>query len=78
MTAAGTAATATAAGWWAEPRMGLAMFFVEITIIFVVGGAALFGSERVSERAFRLLRFAANRSEPTSLPGRRRPLRKRS
>ncbi len=59
-----------------HPLLGTALALIEATVALVVIGTALFGSRVLSERAFRLLRWFGNRSEPPSPPdgqsGRRR------
>lgn len=40
------------------------MAIVELAVALTVIGTALFGSRELSERAFRLLRWMANRPEP--------------
>jgi hypothetical protein len=47
-----------------HPSLGLTLAAVEVVVVLVVFAAALFGSEVVSDRAFRLLRWFANRPEP--------------
>jgi hypothetical protein len=42
----------------------MALVAVELLVVLVVMGAALFGSQEISERAFRLLRWVSNRPEP--------------
>lgn len=39
---------------------------VEVVVVFTITGTALFGSQALSERAFRLLRWLGNRPEPPS------------
>ncbi len=58
--------------WSTVPELGVALIALEALIVLVVMGAALFGSGEISERAFRLLRWVANRPEPKAPPGRRR------
>ncbi|MFI7538527.1 hypothetical protein [Streptosporangium sp. NPDC049376] len=48
-----------AAVWAPQPIFGLPSL-IAVTVVAV----ALFGSDRLSERAFRLLRWAADRPEP--------------
>jgi len=47
-----------------HPLLGEAMAVVELIVILTVLGTALFGSQTLSERAFRLLRWLGNRPEP--------------
>lgn len=47
-----------------HPLLGEVIAVVEVVMIFTVLGTALFGSQTLSERAFRLLRWLGNRSEP--------------
>ena len=47
-----------------RPLVGEVMMFVELVVFLTVLGTALFGSETLSERAFRLLRWLGNRPEP--------------
>lgn len=47
-----------------HPLLGEVMAIVELTVILTVLGTALFGSQTLSERAFRLLRWLGNRPEP--------------
>lgn len=54
-----------------HPLVGELVAAIEVMAILAILGTALFGSEILSERAFRLLRWIANRSEPPSPPGRR-------
>lgn len=44
--------------------LGEMMMVVEFVVILTVLGTALFGSQTLSERAFRLLRWLGNRPEP--------------
>ena len=53
-----------AAGGIVHPWIGLAMAGAELTVALTVLATALFGSRELSERAFRLLRWLANRPEP--------------
>jgi hypothetical protein len=58
-------AVATPAGVaLADPIMAQALAVAEGGLLTVILASALFGSARVSERAFRLLRWMANRPEP--------------
>jgi hypothetical protein len=55
--------------------LGQAVLAAELTAVLAVIGTALFGSQARSKRAFRLLRWAADRPEPLApaSTGRRRP-----
>jgi hypothetical protein len=48
--------------------LGAAVFLVELTVSLIILGTALFGAKEYSERAFRLLRWFANHSEPDAPP----------
>jgi hypothetical protein len=48
----------------ADPLLGQVAIAVELAVALAVIGTALFGSQALSERAFRLLRWIANRPEP--------------
>lgn len=52
----------------AHPLIGAGIAIIELAIALTVIGTALFGSPELSERAFRLLRWIANRPEPPSPP----------
>jgi uncharacterized membrane protein YdcZ (DUF606 family) len=59
---------------WLGAVLAVAALATAATVMLVLIGAAVFGSERLSERAFRLLRWAADRPEPRSpRSGRYRP-----
>lgn len=47
-----------------HPFIGIAIAAVELAMALTVFGTALFGSRERSERAFRLMRWIANRPEP--------------
>jgi len=47
-----------------HPQIGEVMIVIELIMFLTVLGTALFGSETLSERAFRLLRWLGNRPEP--------------
>lgn len=47
-----------------RPLLGEVMMLVELAVFLTMLGTALFGSETLSERAFRLLRWLGNRPEP--------------
>ncbi len=51
-----------------HPLIGAGIAIIELAVALTVIGAALFGSPELSERAFRLLRWIANRPEPPT-PG---------
>ncbi|MFI6902316.1 hypothetical protein ACIBKY_13715 [Nonomuraea sp. NPDC050394] len=57
-----------ALGWLTHPGLGIVLTALEAIIVVAVLGAALFGSAVISERAFRLLRWVANRPEPKGPP----------
>jgi hypothetical protein len=46
----------------------MSLFVIQAITLMVIFGAALFGTETVSSRAFRLLRWLAGRPEPTAPP----------
>jgi hypothetical protein len=48
----------------AAPLLGQVAIGVELAVALTVVGTALFASQALSERAFRLLRWIANRPEP--------------
>jgi hypothetical protein len=48
----------------ADHLLGLTAFAIELTAALTIIGTALFGSQVISERAFRILRWIANRPEP--------------
>ena len=50
------------------PLLGWIVIGIEASVILTVLGTALFGSEALCDRAFRLLRWVANRPEPPA-PG---------
>jgi hypothetical protein len=47
-----------------HPIIGIGIAVLELAVALTVIGTALFGSRELSERAFRLLRWIANRPEP--------------
>lgn len=47
-----------------HPLLGELLAVIELAMILTVLGTALFGSQTLSERAFRLLRWLGNRPEP--------------
>jgi len=67
---------APAAAWLVTPLLGAMVVGSELAVVLIVVFTALFGSSEISDRAFRLLRWAWNRSEPspgTPLRARRNP-----
>ncbi|MFI0424038.1 hypothetical protein [Spongiactinospora sp. 9N601] len=58
--------SAPAAVWLVHPALSIIIAGLLIALGIVIMASALFGSERLSERAFRLLRWIANRPEPPS------------
>jgi hypothetical protein len=72
-----------AAAYYSHPLVGQAIVVCETASVMITIGTALFGSATTSERAFRLLRWLANRPEPDAPPavitqGRRRSGRPQS
>ncbi|WP_431933330.1 hypothetical protein [Nonomuraea jabiensis] len=61
-----TAAAAPTTAWALHPALSVFIGCLETIVGLTVIAAALFGSERLSERAFRLLRWIADRSEPST------------
>ena len=55
---------APVAAWLVTPLFGVMVAGAELAVVLTVVFTALFGSEQLSDRAFRLLRWAWNRSEP--------------
>ena len=51
-------------GWLDGRTLGQALLLVEAVIAIAVLAAAMFGSNTISERAFRVLRWVADRPEP--------------
>jgi hypothetical protein len=51
-----------------HPVAGEVFAGVELAVLLVITGTALFGSQVLSERAFRLLRWLGNRPEPPAPP----------
>lgn len=49
-----------------HPAFAIALIFIEFGLCIAVVGTALYGSNTVSERAFRLLRWVANKPEPAA------------
>jgi hypothetical protein len=61
----GLTSLATPAGIWiASPVFGEIVAGTELAVMLTIIGTALFGSQELSERAFRLLRWIGNRPEP--------------
>jgi hypothetical protein len=56
--------------WMVCPVLGVVIAAVEAATMLTVIGAALFGTQARSERAFRLLRWLGNRPEPSSTEAR--------
>lgn len=52
-----------------NPLLGETIFGIEIVAALTVIAVALFGSQTLSERAFRLLRWFRNRPEPPAPTG---------
>jgi hypothetical protein len=48
----------------ADPLLGQIAIAIELAVALTIIGTALFGNQALSERAFRLLRWIANRPEP--------------
>lgn len=51
-----------------HPALGAAVFLTELAVSLIILGTALFGAKEYSERAFRMLRWIANRPEPAAPP----------
>jgi hypothetical protein len=51
-----------------HPALGAAAFLTELAVSLIILGTALFGAKEYSERAFRLLRWIADRPEPDAPP----------
>jgi hypothetical protein len=49
-----------------HPSVGVALMIVELSIALTIIATALFGTDELSGRAFRLLRWIGNRPEPAS------------
>lgn len=63
----GLAAFGVPAGvYWSNSLAGIAFLVAELGLAVVVVLTALFGTTTSSERAFRLLRWLANRTEPAA------------
>jgi hypothetical protein len=50
--------------WLVVPLLGVIIAAVEVAAALVIVFTALYGNDRNSDRAFRLLRWSLNRSEP--------------
>jgi hypothetical protein len=59
------AAGAPAAAWAVHPALSAIIGGLLIAVGLMIIATALFGSDRLSERAFRLLRWIADRPEPS-------------
>ncbi|GAA3446655.1 hypothetical protein [Planomonospora venezuelensis] len=71
LTGVGVLALGSSVGSWiVHPAFGAVLACAETALGMAVIMAGLFGSDRVSERAFRLLRWVANRPEPLKAPRR--------
>jgi len=53
----------------AHLMLGELIAAVEVVMVLTITGTALFGSQSLSERAFRLLRWLGNHPEPPGPPG---------
>lgn len=51
-----------------HPVIGEIVLFVELAVTLIILATALFGTQKYSERAFRLMRWVANRPEPEAPP----------
>lgn len=51
-----------------HPALGTAVFSIELTLAVMIISTALYGAREYSERAFRLLRWIADRPEPKAPP----------
>jgi hypothetical protein len=49
-----------------HPVLGEVVAVIEVVAVLTIIGTALFGSQALSERAFRLLRWIGNRPEPAA------------
>jgi hypothetical protein len=59
---------APAAISYIHPTLGLSLFITQAVTLMIVFAAALFGTQTISDRAFRLLRWLASRPEPAAPP----------
>jgi hypothetical protein len=62
-----------AGAWLIWPVFGIVVISAEIIVVLAVGFTALYGSNLHSRRAFRLLRWSSDRSEPPARRGPGRP-----
>lgn len=53
-----------------HPVLGEVLAVIEVVVALTIIGTALFGSQTLSERAFRFLRWIGNRPEPSAPTGR--------
>ena len=49
-----------------HPLLGEVLAVIEVVVVLTIIGTALFGSQTLSERAFRFLRWIGNRPEPSA------------
>jgi hypothetical protein len=56
-----------------HPSVGVALMIVEVSVALTIIATALFGTDELSDRAFRLLRWIGNRPEPAGPHKARRP-----
>jgi hypothetical protein len=49
-----------------HPVLGEVVAIIEVVVALTIIGTALFGSQTLSERAFRFLRWIGNRAEPAA------------
>jgi len=52
-----------------HPVLGEVLAVIEVVVVLTIIGTALFGSQTLSERAFRFLRWIGNRPEPSAPTG---------
>jgi hypothetical protein len=52
-----------------RPMLGEIVIGIEVVVVLTMIATALFGSQTLSERAFRLLRWFGNRPEPPAPDG---------
>jgi hypothetical protein len=52
-----------------HPSLGMVFGIIEVVVALTIIGMALFGSQTLSERAFRFLRWIRNRPEPPTPTG---------
>jgi hypothetical protein len=53
-----------------HPVLGEVLAIIEVVVALTIIGTALFGSQTLSERAFRFLRWIGNQAEPSAPRGR--------